>query len=1277
MNSFRFFSFCFLQLLWLSATAQKQNIKFEHLGTGQGLSQSNVICILQDSRGFMWFGTRDGLNKYDGYNFTVYKNEPDNPSSLSNNFIRAIKELKNGDLWIATLDGLCRYDRNKNRFTTYKHDPNNGRTISHNQLTSLLEDSDGNLWVGTENGLNKFDEKNDRFVRFFYNSNDKNSLSDNFVRTIYEDKQHNLWIGTLKGGLNLYNKSNNTFTSFRHIEQDKRSLGYNNIYTLFEDSKNRLWVGTNGGGLDLFDRGSGTFSHYQHDDKNAYSLSGNNVYAINEDTDQNLWVGTENKGLNIFNPEKGIFNIYINDEVDNTGLGSNSIYSIYRDTKNNMWLGTFSGGVDLVDPDAQKFSHFRHMASKNSLSHNNVLSIIEDSEKKIWIGTDGGGLNLFDPITENFTHFRYLKDNKNSICGDYVLSICEDSKGNIWIGTWGDGITVFNRKQNSYRHYKNNPRDSTSLGSNNAWKIFEDKDKNIWIGTHGGGLNLFNPLTGTFTRYQHLDRNTRTISSNFVQSIFEDSEGKLWISTDEGLHQFDRKREIFLHYFHDERKNSIASNHVGNIYEDRNGNLWIGTRGGLSCFNKEKSRFTNYTTQDGLPGNVILGILEDGKGNLWISTNKGISRFDRFSKIFKNFSVSDGLQANEFKQHAYCRTATGTMYFGGINGFNRFLPGQIRDNSFTPPLVITGFQVFNQEVVVSDDPAISPLQKDITETKKISLPYSSSVISFEFASLNYTSIDKKQYEYMLEGFDKKWNNVGTRRAATYTNLDPGTYTFRVKGLNNDGTWSETTASLRLTILPPFWMTGWFRLLVIALVIGSALAFYRIRMKTIIRQKAILERQVKERTNRIMQQKEELRKNVEELAVVKEKLEKEKYFLDSFMDYMPDAIYFKDTESRLMRVSRYMVNKYLDDPTATVDDLIGKTDFDFQDAYHATVAYEDEQEIQQTRKPKVDYIEKETRDDGAIRWVATTKLPLINPQGTVVGTFGISKDITGIKELEHQRHQAELDKAVAQGKFEIASDFMHDIGNAVVGFGSYLTRIRSLQSEESADNLKNLSAFFEKQKSPIAAAIGEIKTDALIKMLSSMSQSQRTKQEEINRSITEQLNTITNIQEILNIQRQYITGHESQERKPVNIQNIINDSLAMLFTSLDKMAIGISLNIPTDLPILKGDRTKLMQVVLNILRNSIEAIDSNSTGKNIHLTASVCSNKLTLQIKDTGCGFNEETAHQLFNRGFTSKLTARGLGLYSSRTIVESHDGTIHMSSLGLGKGATTTLEFNL
>ncbi|MDQ6843216.1 MAG: response regulator [Bacteroidota bacterium] len=849
---------CFLLLSLLllhslESAAQSRNLKFEHLQTDVGLSQSNVICVLQDSRSFMWFGTRDGLNKYDGYKFTVYRNDPKNKNSISNNYIPAIIESKNGDLWIATWGGgLNHFNREKGTFNCYKHDAGQPASIAANFITALREDTNGNIWIGTESaGLDMLDKKAGSFVHYRYDRNDPHSISDDFIRIVYQDKEKNLWVGTTHGGLNLFDPITKSFTNFQHDDALATTISSNDIYNVFEDSKHRLWIGTNGGGMDLLDVKNGTFIHHKNDPHNANSLCRNEVRVISEDLYGNIWAGTENGGLSILNSSSGQFTTYVYDEIDNTSLSNNSIYSICKDSKGDMWLGTFSGGISIINRDNQ-FEHFKHTSSAKSLSDNKTLCIYEDSKKNIWIGTDGGGLNLFDRSSGNFTHYKHDPAHANSICGNYVLNIAEDSNHNLWIGTWGDGITVYNREKNSYRHFKNNPADAASLSSNNAWNIYQDADKNMWIGTYGGGLNRYDAATNTFVKYRFSDNNKEGISSDKIFSIFDDKNGHLYIGTDGGgLNVFDKKTFTFRKYVHDDQnKNSLAGNSVGHVYQDEKGIIWIATGSGLSALNPQLNTIQNYTVEDGLPGNTIFGILNDDRGNLWISTNKGISCFNPGKKTFKNFGVVDGLQGNEFKEQSFCRSAAGEFYFGGNNGFNLFYPGNITVASFDPQLVLTGFRISNKKITVATDSAASPLKKDITETTSITLPYNSSVIEFEFASLNYTNDEKKRYAYMLEGLDKNWNASSDKRTASYTNLDPGNYTFKVKALTNSGEWSSHILSVQLIIVPPFWLTWWFKLLVAVTIAGCCITFYRIRIRSIKAQKKELENKVEERTQQL-------------------------------------------------------------------------------------------------------------------------------------------------------------------------------------------------------------------------------------------------------------------------------------------------------------------------------------------------------------------------------------------------------------------------------------------
>ncbi len=845
-------------LIVLTAKSQRQDIRFGHYGTDKGLSHSNVICILQDHRGFMWFGTSAGLNQYDGYNFTVYRNNPADPKSLSHDYIDALAEDKNHIIWIATSGGgLNSFNCDTKKIISYKHNPADENSISSDYLGDVLVDHQGFVWVATSNGLDKFDPVRKTFKHYRHKAGVANSLVDNGLNCLYEDAQNNLWVGTITAGLDKFNTTNETFTHYRHDDKDPSSLSDNYVYRIFQDSHGRIWVGTNSGGLNLLNPQTGSFKNFVNNPNNSNSIPAGAVYCLAENQG-NLWIGTENGGLSIFNPDKNTFTNYQHDDIDP-----------YKDTKGDIWLGTFSGGVDCINADDRNFIYYRHSLDSRSLSSNKVLCMIEGPDNNVWVGTDGGGVNKLDPETGIFTHYFHRNGDKNSICGNYVLDLEDDGEGNLWIGTWADGITVYNTRKNTYRHFKNNPADSNSLSSNNAWYIYQDKQKNMWVGTQGGGLNLYNPAKNNFTHYRYNPDDPNSIGYDIIHCIFEDSKGRLWVATDGGgLNLFNRKTGKVTRYVHSDTKNSISDDKLGTIFEDENGILWIAGTKGLNALDPETGHFIIYTTVNGLSGDLVDGIMEDDEHNLWISTENGLSKFNKKTSTFQNFYVSDGLQGREFKENAFCVTENGLMYFGGNNGFNAFNPLSVNRVLFDPPLVFTGFSLFNKPVGTGDTVnGEVPLQKDISETNSVTISYKQSVISFQFASLNYASASKKRYQYMLEGFDDNWIDAGQNREATYTHLDAKTYVFKVRGLDNEGKWSKKELLLTLVVTPPYWQTWWFRLLCIFAVIGVIVAIFRIRVNNIKRQNARLEKQVEERTMQLNQsilQEKEARHN-EEIA----------------------------------------------------------------------------------------------------------------------------------------------------------------------------------------------------------------------------------------------------------------------------------------------------------------------------------------------------------------------------------------------------------------------------
>lgn len=851
---------CWFIILFITAfegQAQKHRISFEHLTSNEGLSQSNVLCIMQDSRGYMWFGTQDGLNLYDGYELKIFRKDPSNPNSLSNDFIRAITEDKFGNLWIATWgSGINRFDRKTERFTHFQNDPKNPKSIPTNFINHIITDSEGILWMTSEFGLISLDPATNKFTHYLHNASNQSSLSTNFTASVIEDNEHNIWVGTISGGLNKFDRKTKTFTTYKQDPKNKNSIAGNSVQSLYEDSKKNIWIGTLGDGISIFNPKNQSFTNYRAKKDNANGLADNVIFAIEEDASGKIWIGSENEGISIFDPQTNIFRNYKRNSVEKTGLSSSAINSIYTDQKGNVWIGTYNAGINLVSRDINNFVHYKHIENENSLSHNNVLGIVEDAKDRLWIATDGGGLNMLDRKTGQFKHYRHIEGNNNSISGDFVLSVAEDADHNIWLGTWANGVTVFNPDKNTFRRFRNDPKNPSSIAGDNVWSIYKDHNNVMWIGTLEKGLSRYDAAKNQFINYTVENSN---LSSNNIMAITEDVFGNLWVGTDgAGINMLDKRSGLFTQYQHSAVENSISDNGVNGLYGDKTGKLWIATNEGLNCLDLITKKFTNYHTADGLPNATIFGIVEDHHSQLWLSTNKGLSCFNPLKGTFKNYDVSDGLQANEFRQ-SYCKSRSGALFFGGINGFNEFYPDSLTSTSYDPPLVMTDLLISNKRVPINGDSTHSPLKESITETDELSLPYKNNEVSFQFASLNYTSTKRKQYSYMLEGFDKSWNDVGSRRTAYYTNLDPGTYVFRVRGTDNEGNWSKKMATIKLVITPPYYMTWWFRFVVALSIVFLAIGYYQYRMYIIKRQKKALQKEVRIRTAQLAKSSAEERK----------------------------------------------------------------------------------------------------------------------------------------------------------------------------------------------------------------------------------------------------------------------------------------------------------------------------------------------------------------------------------------------------------------------------------
>ena len=789
------------------AAAHKKNVHFDHISIRDGLSQAVVNAILQDHHGFMWFGTQEGLNRYDGYDFEVFTHDPADPSSISHDSIRSLHEDKLGVLWIGTDGGgLNRFDTFSKTFTYFVHDPDNPQSVSGNRVRVIYEDRRGALWIGTEDGgLCRFERNTETFSRFQQDLERPESLSDNRITAVLEDREGDLWVGTDGGGLNRLDDTQASFAHYRHDPNDPRSLSDDRVRSLYEDREGHLWIGTYDGGLNRLDRKDQSFHHYRHHSSDPTSLSSDRVRTICQDSKGILWIGTD-AGLNEWKPATESFERYRKRPTESRSLRDDRVVSIYQDRGGVLWVGTYAG-LSKWNAVTEAFSLYQRDSNDDSqLSSNVVTAFHDDTDGSIWVGTYGGGLNRIDPKTGIFAHYRHDPEDKSSISDDRVMSLLVDRSGVLWVGTMTGGLNRFERDSGTFTAYQHDPRDPNSLSRNGVTSIFEDSRGILWVGTYRGGLNRMDRNTGEFERYVHDPSNSESLSSDRVLVVSEDRSGTLWIGTDGGgLNEFHPSNGRFIRYSHDPTDPvSLSSNHAWTIHEDEKGDLWIGTQGGLNQWSAEKrltdqAVFKRYGKKEGLRSSVVYGILGDGSGNLWISTNRGLSRFSPDRETFKHYDTTHGLQSEEFNGGAYFRGSDGRMYFGGINGFNAFNPSDVLDNTHAPQVLLTSFLKFHDEV---------ELDRPIWAFDEIALDYRDYVIAFEFAALDYTAPQKNRYRYKLEGFDPDWVATGTRRRASYTNLAPGDYTLRVQGSNNDGVWNENGVELHITAIPPPWRTWW-------------------------------------------------------------------------------------------------------------------------------------------------------------------------------------------------------------------------------------------------------------------------------------------------------------------------------------------------------------------------------------------------------------------------------------------------------------------------------------
>jgi DNA-binding NtrC family response regulator/ligand-binding sensor domain-containing protein len=860
---------CWL-LLTTSLVAQPRDIRFEHLTVEQGLSNFSINDIIQDHQGFLWIATEDGLNKYDGYEFKVYKADPADTNALPSSYIRYFYIDRANSLLVITGSHLCRYNPNTDGFDRFERFFPNADSLSNKQIKRIFEDRNGDYWIGTTTGLYRYQMKQHDLTLYRHDPDDEASISGDIIEVFCEDHFGNLWIGTSAGGVNRYDRKMDSFSRYRHDPNAGFGLSSDFIVSLMEDRRGVLWIGTTNG-LNYYDRQTDQVVPWRGVSDEFRSMEKDVIFDIAEDSQGTLWIGSFHAGLWRYEPEANRFVSYRQDQNDPYSLLNNRVQAIYEDRSGVMWLGHYRSGIS-------RYVRYQDQFWRRKMD-DAVYAICQDRHGILWIGTNSSGLWQYNREGKLIAHYRHDSKNQESLDSDEVLSIREDRRGDLWIGT-ARGLHHYDARHNGFLRYQHELLDPTQPAEQyNVKAIWEDDSGEIWIGTMGSGLCRFDPQNKTFAYYRHDPQNPQSLSHNNVWAICEDptSRDYIWIGTfGGGLNRFDKKNETFTHYAYDSQNPySLSNDGIYSVYVDTSGIIWAGTfGGGLNRLDPATNRFTHYTDKDGLSDNFVKGILADAQGNLWLSTDKGLSRFNPKTGTFKNFTEKDGLISNVLLSGAYFKKADGRMYFAGEDGVIAFYPDSLRENTYLPPVAITSFKVFDRSILPGS--ASMSQQRQDDRSPPIVLSYRDNFFSIEFVALDYNEPSKNQYAYRLEGLDRDWNYCGTRRYASYTHIDPGEYTFRVKGSNNEGVWNEEGASIKIIITPPFWQRWWFRTAVVFFILASILTWHLNRIKRADQKKKVLELQVKERTEAA----EALQKALSKVEQLKNRLHAENIYLQA-------------------------------------------------------------------------------------------------------------------------------------------------------------------------------------------------------------------------------------------------------------------------------------------------------------------------------------------------------------------------------------------------------------
>jgi ligand-binding sensor domain-containing protein/signal transduction histidine kinase len=1278
-----------------SLASQTGTLRFDQIGAAQGFTAQSITSVIQDRQGFMWFGTQAGLVKYDGYRNIIYRNDPRDPHSLMDNFVSAAYEDGEGGLWIGTQSGLSYFDKANNKFTNFRRQDLHSKVTANYKVFSIINDGEQGLWLATDYGLMHFDTKTHTFQDYRHDFGVDEGIRTDLLNAIVKDKENNIWIAT-PNGLDLLRPPDDKFIHINIDIAGRSRAAQNNVVDLSLGPDQVLWIGTDAG-LATINLNQKPYIVRPVGEAEGFSIA--RIQTLLQANDGKLWIGTINAGLRMYDPQTGEFTAYRHRPLDPNSLMHNHVSKIFQDRTGALWVGAKSSGfsrVDLLSGGFNRYVQFKDDASGDS--DNRVRAIAPAGPNQLWLGTYAGGLLKLNTKTRQVESWRKEPGNPKGLFENQIGALLSDKDGKLWVGT-RTGLALFDPQKNTFT--------PVSLGDepndNYIERIIFDRDNTMWISSRGG-IHRKREHEKQFKTFRHKANNPSSLGNSWSLTLMESSKGTIWVGTMNGLDRFDRDTESFVHFRHDDKQTgSISHNRIHALFEDSKGRIWVGTAGGLNLMeenNDGQIRFHFYPTQLDGSAESVGGILEDKLGNIWISSTAGISRLDVKTGVFKNYTARDGMIEGSYLIGASLMSDNGVMNFGGWNGLTSFRPEEIRDNPIAPPVVITDFLISNR--------SISQLRNDnqmgkglaISELKELTLDHTESIFSIEFAALHYADPSANRYSYKLEGFDDKWvETTADKRFATYTNLDPSTYTFRVKASNKNGVWNESPTTLKIIITPPFWKTWWFRLSMFLLLAGLTYSFFLYRVRQLLQQRMQLANQVKARTLELEEQKASIQQQ-------KEILEHAHKNISLLSEIGKEITATLDTEAIIELLYRN-VNMLMDATVFGVgfyDRQKQLIDFpfvteagkryehytrDFREKNQLPVwCIENQKEIfiNDLEHEYSQYISSLALTENPEEWGAVLKdgSSSITPQSVLYVPIFVKTEIRGVVGVQSYKKFA-----YASTDLDILRTLASYVGIAIDNADAYEqlkeTQNQLVEREKLAALGSLVAGVSHELNTPLGNSlliassiedninrISEVIESGPVKRSDFKQFAERCKEACVLllRSLRTSANLVSSF-------KQVAVDQASAQARVFNLQQTANEVVATMMSQVRQAGHTLQIEIPSGIQ-LNSYPGPFGQVLINLLQNAmLHAFEGRQNGL-MRLTASmVGEDHVRVCFEDDGVGIPEENLGRIFEPFFTTKLGhgGSGLGMHITYNIVTSIlEGTIKVESV-YGHGTLITMEF--